>query len=114
MAEVNPEPTNSPQWGFADLLQAILILAFLGCAAFQFIRIPFRSVKGVRVEFEQDYRCSNMKGKVYWLHPEAAESVLEQKRYATFAPCEIYDQKCQTHRLEIKANEGAAGWLLNY
>ena len=120
--EGKPEPTSSPQWGCADLIHGFFILAFLGCIVFQFVRIPFRTIKGVRVEFEQNYRCEIMRGKVYWLHPEVAESLLRDKRDASFAPCEIYDRgwawpaKCETHRDLMKpgGDDGIFGWLFNY
>lgn len=118
MAEDKPEPTDS----LGELLHAFIVLALLGCIVFQFVRIPFRTIKGVRVEFEQDYRCELMRGKVFWNHPEAAESLLERKRSATFEPCVIYDKgwaypaECETHRELMKQTgmDGALGWLFNY
>jgi len=88
---------------------------------FQFVRIPFRTTKGIRVEFEKDYRCVNMQGKVYWLDPEEAESVVKLKHKAPKDRCEIYAPRwydpavCLTHRLEHRVGyEGTLGWLLNY
>jgi hypothetical protein len=62
-----------------------------------------------------------MRGKVYWLDPEEAASVLKLKHKASQDPCEIhalrwYDQAiCQTHQLEYRVGyEGLLGWFLNY
>ncbi len=111
---------SSPSWGFGDCFQGFCILLIVGFFVFRIVRLPFRSVQGVRVEFEQSYRCENMRGKVYWLRPDSAEYVLIKKRNAKTAPCEIDERSwyetavCKTHRLEVKADEGLIGWIFNY
>ena len=99
-----------------------MILVILVFLVFRVVRLPFRDVQGVRVEFEQSYRCENMRGKVYWLRPEVARDLLERKRNASFAPCRIDDggwfrfATCETHLLDDipVPFEGSLGWIFNY
>jgi hypothetical protein len=119
-AEDKPKPRSESPWSFGDCFHGFWILVFISFFVFRIVRLPFRSVQGVRVEFDQGYICENMRGKVYWLHPESAESLLIKKRSAKAAPCEIDERRwyetavCETHRLEVKADEGVIGWILNY
>ncbi len=103
--------------GLPITLALVLLIPVCGVLL---IRAAVRDVEGVRVQFETNYRCENMRGKVYWLHPEVAQSVLMDKQNASKAPCEIDERRwyetavCETHRLEVRANEGLLGFLLNY
>lgn len=116
------ETGSSPSWEFRDYQEALAVLAFSGVIIFHLIRLPFRSVQGVRVEFEQSYRCVNMRGRVYYLDPTVARWVLEDKRAASLAPCRINDggwfgfARCETHHLEeVPALfEGRLGGIFNY
>ncbi len=99
-----------------------MILVIFSFLLFRVVRLPFRDVQGTRVEFEQNYRCENMRGRVYWLHPHVAHELLEAKRRASFAPCKIDDggwfrlASCKTHHLDnVPAPfEGFLGWIFNY
>ena len=120
--EDKPKPRSAPSWQFRDYQEAFVILAIFSFLVFRVVRLPFRDVQGVRVEFEQSYRCENMRGQVYWLHPEVARDLLESKRRASFAPCKIDDggwfrfSTCETHYLDnVPAPfEGFLGWIFNY
>jgi hypothetical protein len=109
-------------WKFRDYQEAFVLIGLCSIIVFHIVRLPFRSVQGVRVEFEKDYRCENVRGDAYWLHPQLAHDLLERKKNASFAPCKIDDggwfrlSTCETHHLDnVPAPfEGFLGWIFNY
>jgi len=86
------------------------------------------------VEFEKDYRCECLRGKVYWLPPKVAKPLLDKKREAPFVffeRCKVRamtrqeaahffiplpGRYCETHQLPatLHYREGWPGWFVNY
>ena len=124
MADNKSEKADDPEW--VMWLYVIFLTLWLYLAGRALIHFAHRP-EGIRVEFEHDYKCAGMRGKVYWLHPEVAQKVLEKKRAASspfyFGTCELrsvppssgYLRYCEIHQIgTLPYKEGLRAWFVNY